>query len=533
MWSPSSARRRERMPLPGGSRQDSFPRAGGIPLKAKEFFYLLLLTAGAFLVHGYHPYAEDSEFYVSAIKKLLNPALYPVGQEIFQRQASLTLFPQLIVAAVRLSHLPLETVLLAGHLLSYFLFLLGCRKLSRLCFEGEPARWFAVALVAALLTIPVAGTALFLMDQYLNPRSISSLTLLFAVAAALEKRYARVAAWLVVTALVHPLMAVLGMVYVLLLASQGNLQAKFAAAAALFGIDLLFQPPTAAYDQAVLRHSYLLVNRWAWYEWLGIICPLGLLYWFQRIGGSRRMANVARLSSSLVAFLLLSLAGALLLGIPHRFETLARVQPMRSLQLAYVLMLLIAGGLAGEFVVKRSAWRWLLLLVPLSAAMAYVQFQLFPVSAHIEWPGAAPRNQWVQAFLWIRQNTPADAYFALDPKYTKRAGEEVQAFQPIAERGAMLDAVKDSGSVTLFPELAQNWWEQVSALQEWKRFRISEFQDIHRRFGVTWVVVEQPGVPGLECPYQNQTVRVCPIPQFEGPGSAAHALGPRVASVSD
>jgi hypothetical protein len=26
---------------------------------------------------------------------------------------------------------------------------------------------------------------------------------------------------------------------------------------------------------------------------------------------------------------------------------------------------------------------------------------------------------------------------------------------------------------------------------------------------VSWVVVEQPGPAGLECPYQNSAVRVC------------------------
>lgn len=516
MGSCTTARGPERPPPPSPVAFAPSRRIRGLSLKAKVLLYLVLLTAGAILVHGYHPYAEDSEFYVSAVKKLLNPSLYPVGSEIFERQASLTAFPWLVAGSVRVLHLPLETVLIAGHILSYFLFLLGCWQLSCLCFEGEPARWGAVSLVAALLTIPVAATALFLMDQYVNPRSISSFTVLFAVAAALEKRYGRVVFWLALTGLVHPLMLVFGTAFVVLLENRRSAEPKAAVAVALLGLGYSFRAPTIAYDQAALRHAYYFVTQWNWYEWLGIIGPVGLLFWFGRIARARGMRNVERLCSSMIVFVVLSLAGALLLDVPHRFEILARMQPMRSMHLVYVLLLLIAGGLAGEFVLKRSVARWLLLFVPLCAGMTYVQLRLFPVSAHIEWPGSAPRNEWVQAFVWVRQNTPTDAYFALDPAYMKRSGEELQGFLPIAERSALPDAVKDSGSVTLFPELAQSWWAQVSALRGWSHFRLADFQAVQKRFGVNWVVVQQPGVDGLECPYENQAVQVCRVPQSSG-----------------
>ena len=43
----------------------------------------------------------------------------------------------------------------------------------------------------ALLTIPVAGTALYIMDQYLNPRNLAAFAVIFAVARTLEKKYVR------------------------------------------------------------------------------------------------------------------------------------------------------------------------------------------------------------------------------------------------------------------------------------------------------------------------------------------------------
>src|SRR5438094_6918317 len=95
---------------------------------------LFLLAAVAIVVHGYHPFVEDAEIYVPGIKKLLNPALYPYNDIFFASHARLTFFPNLIAGSVRLTHAPLEWVLLAWHVACIFSLLLACWKLGRLCF---------------------------------------------------------------------------------------------------------------------------------------------------------------------------------------------------------------------------------------------------------------------------------------------------------------------------------------------------------------------------------------------------------------
>jgi hypothetical protein len=57
----------------------------------KPLGVLLLLTAGALLVHGYHPYAEDAEIYLPGVEKILHPELFPGKQEFFASHASLTI----------------------------------------------------------------------------------------------------------------------------------------------------------------------------------------------------------------------------------------------------------------------------------------------------------------------------------------------------------------------------------------------------------------------------------------------------------
>src|SRR5215469_383202 len=127
-------------------------------LSRKTRLLLLLLTMGAVFIHGYHPWVEDAEIYLPGVEKLLDPQLFPFGSEFFEHHASLTLFPNLVAVLVRISHLPLEWVLLLVHLASIFLLLLACWELSGKCFSDPKARWGGVALLAALLTLPVAGT---------------------------------------------------------------------------------------------------------------------------------------------------------------------------------------------------------------------------------------------------------------------------------------------------------------------------------------------------------------------------------------
>ncbi len=61
----------------------------------------------------------------------------------------------------------------------------------------------------------------------------------------------------------------------------------------------------------------------------------------------------------------------------------------------------------------------------------------------------------------------------------------------------------------MFPRLAEKWWEQKQAQTPWKDFQAADFARFREKYGVTWVVVQQPGLAGLECAYQNAAVRVC------------------------
>jgi len=155
---------------------------------------LLALTIGAMLVQGYHPATEDAEIYTPGILKLLHPSLFPHNDQFFRSHAHLTLFPNLIAASVWLTHLPLPVALLLWQIATTFLLLWGCWRVARLCFGESSDAWCAVGLVAGLLALPVAGTALFVMDAYLTTRSFSAPAAVLATACFLERRFVSSAA---------------------------------------------------------------------------------------------------------------------------------------------------------------------------------------------------------------------------------------------------------------------------------------------------------------------------------------------------
>jgi hypothetical protein len=472
---------------------------------------LLALTAAALLIHGYHPYAEDAEIYLPGILKILDPGLFSLNASFFGEHAGHSLYPNLIAASVRIGHLPLVWGLLLWQVAALLLFLAATRSLAKALFDDERARWAAVALMATLLTLPVSGTALYIFDQYLNPRNLAAFAALFAIAEVLRRRYLMALLWLLFAAAMHPFMAGFAVLFCAWIAILDRYRPPTLGFAALLPFGITLDPPPPAYHEVALRQPFHYVLRWQWYEWLGIIGPVLLFWWFAAIARRRGMKNMELVSRAMIPFVTVATLAAIVLAIPARFEALARLQPLRCLAITYMVLVVVGGGFLGQYLLQSKIWRWCVLFIPISLGMYFAQRQLFVASSHIEWPWVQPRNSWAQAFEWVRANTPKEALFALDPSHMNIEGEDANGFRARAERSMLADAVKDKGAASMFPPLATEWLEQLRDQENWKQFQREDFERLRQKYGVTWVVVQQPGPEGLDCPYQNAAVRVCRI----------------------
>ena len=380
---------------------------------------------------GYHPGVEDDAVYLSAIQRRLHPSLYPHDFQLFTLEMQASIFDRFIAFCARVTHIPVPGIELLGQCLTAFLFLWACMALARRCFSSAAGQWAGVALVAVLFTLPVAGTALYIFDQYLHPRAIATVFVLWTILAVLDRRVVLALILLAAGVVLHPIMGVLGVSYCVMLWIAGARAGKpvpkpglVTASVAVLPV-WIFEGPSPAWKQALNTRDYYFIGRWTWYEWLGAIAPVFILWVMARYARRANRPNLARLAGCAAVFAAFQLAVACIVLLTPALVRLTPMQPMRYLHLVYILMALLGGGLIGEKLLRAHFWRWLALFVPLALGMFVAQRSLFAGTEHLELPGIASHNPWLRAFVWVRTNTPTDAYFALDPYYMQLPGEDL------------------------------------------------------------------------------------------------------------
>lgn len=502
-----------------------------------------LLTPCALLIHGYHPYTEDGGVYLTGALRLLDPSLYPHDAAFVTAPTRFSAFAPVLAALTRLCGLHgtsgLALVVLLLHLGTIWSTLAGAWLLAAHSFPARTGRSGAVLLLTCWLGLPVAGTSLLLMDPYLTARSFATPCLLFALVGVLRatagscEPHARqrrpyspgLALWaasIAVATLMHPLMAAYTAGASVLLAwiriSRGGARRAGLTGIALISLAAAWLLHISApaeipqYTAVALSRSYWFLANWRWYELAGIAGPIAVLAAFalhRRTHAAEEGSTTRALAQAAICAALLSTAVAAIFARQQGPEYLvARLQPMRELQFVYLVMVVLLGGWLGQTVLGTRISRWLAALAlaaPLYAAARHTT----PHSRPLELPWQHPINPWSRAFLWIRDNTPKDALFALYPDYVKAAEEDAQSFRAIAQRSVLADYSKDGGEASVAPQLTAAW-----ALAQTAQQALATESDSARRsklvpLGVSWVVLEAVRPTALRCPYSNEAVKVC------------------------
>ena len=421
---------------------------------------------------------------------------------------------------IRWTGMPVAWAELFWQLVSLFLILWAVKKIADRLFIEESARWGGVALVAAMFTLPVSGTALYMVDQHLHPRGLATGLILLAVWRILEEKRWQAALLLLVAFLLHPLMGALGISFCFFLtialldvvhvrlSAWRNSMATFV----ILPLGWIFEPPDPAWRKALDTRTYYFLSKWTWYEWLGALAPLFLFWLLWRIASKRGENLLARFAAAVFAYGVFQQFLAMAMLCSPSMVRLIPLQPMRYLQMVYFLLMMTAGCLLGKYALKHSIWRWAVFLLVANGCMFASQRAELSSSQHLELPGRQPANEWLQAFAWIREHTPENAYFAVDPHYMEAPGEDYHSFRALAERSQLADAVKDTAVVTQVPELGTEWARQVGAQEGWRNLKLADFERLKAQFGVDWVLVTYPQPGGLACRWHNQSLAVCQIP---------------------
>lgn len=499
--------------LPRIRRQKRFSRS--------TFFRLAALTPTVLVIHGYHPFADDAGIYIAGIRKLLNPALYRLDAPFVVANTRLSIFAHVLAEFVRFTHLPLTIVLLAAYLVSIFLFLLGSWLVASRLFSSSLQQWFAVLLAGACFTLPVAGTALVLMDPYVTARSFSTPLGLFAVAAVLERRWRLAALFLVFTILMHPLMGLYTTAFVILYAVADSEHPSTAILLGGAGIAVVgfvaaatrHLPISRAYYEAIHTHlrTFLFPWSWTWYEDMGLILPMALLVVAMIRSDHRSRVYklcytcvVLGLSATIASFLFVHASG------PY---FVARIQILRSFHIVYLIGVLLLGGWLGATLTSRPSARWVAAALPAIAALGLFAAQraTYPLCAHIELPGMSPCNPWAREDNWIRNNTSLNAVFAANPDLVSLPVVDAHGFRAATERSILADNKDEGVAAIVDPSTAAEWAAQSNAEAGIDNMPDAERIRRLKPFGVTWLLLPADSATRFACPYRNNLTKVCAL----------------------
>lgn len=477
------------------------------------------LVTLAIALHGYHFGIEDQTLYVPAIAHAVDSTLFPHDVAFFATETRFTLFDELMATAARASNLPLDVLAFATYLVTVGAVVRACQRLAFACFGAAPAAIAGTTAVVMLLPFPVAGTRVGLLEWYLHPRGPAVALILWAAVAAIDRRMIAVPL-ATIAAAIHPLTALWAALHVVL---QGwpwqpsrwpwGLSALLILAATAMSCAPPARPPDweTTYWRHALTPQFFGVRyplNWPWYEWVGVVAPLAILGAIAAYARHRQAPILQRVSTRMA---LSGSVGAVIAVALTTFPSRQLpLQPMRELHLVYFVTFLLAGGALEQWWI-RGRWTMRIACAVLLIGGVLVGQPKFAHSRHVEWPGAEPSNAWARAFVWAKANTPRDALFALDPFYLRREGPDTHSFRALAERSMLAEAVHDLAPAAMSPELGARWVAESKALAGWRTFTAADFQSLQQQFGVTWVVVAQPRVEGLDCPFENEAAAVCEL----------------------
>ena len=444
------------------------------------FLRLALLTAVAVAVHGYHFGTDDGAVYLPAVVHSIHPELYPYGAEFFESHADLSIFTAVVGASARFFHLNVEWTVFLWHLLTVFAYLLAAWRLASVCFDSARARWSAVSLSCdgahragrwngARPDGPLPHRKVgFDASEHVSSREP------FLPATAVKRSSGSrlppscIRRW-------HSLPP--DVVIILALPAKWTaplFEAKPVGQAPLpprLPLGFSFGPATPEYHQALEMRTFLSVLHWRWYEWLGVAAPLGSAHRVQPAttarsdprlqphqprahalrncrDGDRRHLRLQREARNLPP----PAADARLPTHLHRLLPAAR-RPARRICLEIPLLAL---GRPLRRHRRRASFSSSDRTTP-TAATSNGPAPLRSI------PGSKPSS----GYAITRRKTPSSHSTRY---YIELPGEDQHGFRGIAQRSVLTDHFKDSGVVSLFPQLAPEWAREQQAQQNWNQF---------------------------------------------------------------
>jgi hypothetical protein len=473
---------------------------------AASLLFLVVATANA---GGYRYGISDQAFYMPAIAKSLDPALFPRDSPVLDAQKRLWLGDD--IAALVAHGRPVDLEAAAAVLYVAGLLLLAGAVAYFL--RGLGASWLAVSagLVVATLRHHIAKTGGNTLEGYFHPRMIAYAVGIFALGLALRKRY--LAAFAVVGAAmcVHTT-AGLWFGSVVIAAVAWNAGRRWiwvvAAAIAIVSIGLAGWGPRmdGTWLAAVAEKDYLFPSAWPLHAWLlNLAYPIVLVLLYRR---RLALGRTVRGEQALVVGLLVLVAG-FLVSVPLSAATIALAVQLQITRVFWVIdavvMLYLSAWLLDDVTVRAGVrWRAVALSVLCAFALArgYYVLRVEASRPLVAW--RLPADDWNDTMTWLKRQ-PGQLNVLADPGHAWLYGSSVRL---AASRDTVLEQIKDTALAMYDRDVAARVHERVEALSGFAGFSTPQLRDVGARFQADVVVVERTRLLDLPALYENARFRV-------------------------
>lgn len=475
---------------------------------AGALLFLLLATANS---GGYRYGASDQAFYIPAIRKAMDAALFPRDSAMLAAQGHVILWDGLVAGLAGLTGLPLPWVFFllyaAGVLALYAAAVLLARA-------AGVSRWGTVAWLALLtLRHRIAKTGVNTLEGYLHPRMIAFAFGVFAMAAFIRRRPGWAIASLAAAGAVHP---TTGVWFAMLLGVAAFVAwprwrlpialleiAGFAAAVWAIAAGPLAARAVVMDDvwlSAIATKDYLFPHEWPVYAWLFNFLPVAIVGWALLRGKDRWQDASPELRGLLAGAL--ALTTFFLVTLPFvamRYALAVQLQIPRVFWLVELVAFVVL-CLALSRTRTRTAMAVASVLLVASAArgitVVVVEKETQLVTIDL------PQDDWTDAMAWLRAQ-PVDVHVLADPGHAWRYGSSVRV---PAERDVFHEDVKDAALAMYDRGVAARVVERRALTNDFASKSAPELVTLARAHDLDYLVTDQRY--DLPLAYENATFRI-------------------------
>jgi len=416
---------------------------------------------------------------------------------------------EILAAVARLTSFSLDTIFLAGYLLSVALIWIALVIIGR---RVSSSPWVTVAILAALtLRHRIPRTSANSFEPYFHPRMLAFGFGLLAVAAVLHRRMWPAVLLVSATALIHVTTGLwfsilIGVALIVLEPALRRLAIAASAVAVAAGVWALAAGPLrtsmtrmdAVWLQAVASKDSLFASQWPLWAWLANLALLALLWWAHR---RRRRDGQATVEDGALIAGATALVACFLVTLPFVVARLAFPVQLQISRVFWLVDVLATIYVLSLLVNPRAARAVSIVLAVVSVSRgAYIMLIERPdralFSTHLA------ESPWEEAMRWL-SHQPVSAHVLADPGHSWKYGTSVRVS---ATRDVFLEDVKDSAIAIYSHEVAQRVVERAAVLGDFTALTPERARALATQYDLTYLVTEER--LDLPAAYENSQFRI-------------------------